>query len=411
MAPRAPSRRRSHAGRTLPAPLFPGTPRFETLSSPATLALEDGSVFRGRSCGAPGESGGELVFNTSMTGYQEVLTDPSYKGQVVVMTAPHVGNYGIVPSDHESAGTWLEGFVVREMCRTPSNWEATESLPDFLLRSGVCAIEGVDTRALTLTLRRKGALRGVLSTRTSDAAALIRRAKALPSMAGRALAGKVASKASYRFDQPLPDGGVGRMAFRRAPRVVVLDFGVKRGILRSLVSLGCAVTVVGAGTTAETVSALRPDGVLLSNGPGDPEPLTGDIETIRRLLRLRLPLFGICLGHQLLGLALGGRTYKLKFGHHGANHPVKDLTTGKVEVTTQNHGFCVDPSSLPREARVTHLNLNDGTCEGLAHSRLPAFSVQYHPEACAGPHDARYLFGRFGALLARRLARSPAEAR
>jgi len=374
----------------------------------ALLALEDGTVFTGRSCGAPGEAGGEMVFNTSMTGYQEVLTDPSYKGQVVTMTYPLIGNYGITADDNESRKPALAAFVVRELCRKPSNWESVETVEAFLHHHDIPAIEGVDTRAVTRRLRAKGALRCLVSTTEADGKALVRRAKALPSMAGLDLARTVTAPERYAWSEGLPGGPKGHpggwpLPFPWQPHVVVLDFGVKHGILRCLVSLGCRVTVVPAGTGAPEVLALYPDGVLLSNGPGDPEPVTYGIETVRRLLEERIPMFGICLGHQLLGLALGGRTFKLKFGHHGANHPVKDLATGRVAVTTQNHGFCVDLDSLPGEARTTHVNLNDGTSEGLEHTRLPVFSVQYHPEAAAGPHDSRYLFERFGELMYTRM--------
>ena len=372
------------------------------MRKPALLALEDGTVFRGFSCGAEGEARGELVFNTSMTGYQEVLTDPSYKGQLVLMTYPLIGNCGITAGDHESDGTFLEGFVVREMCKVPSNWEAAGSLPDFLLRRGVPAIEGVDTRALTLRLREKGSLLCALSTLDLDPKSLAAKARLAPSTSGRDLASLVSCKNGYSWSEPFQEEA-GRAVSRRpagGPRVLVLDYGVKRGILRALASLGCEVTVLPGNTaTAHDAIRLKADGVLLSNGPGDPEPLGRAVETIRRLLDARIPLFGICLGHQLLGLALGGKTFKLKFGHHGSNHPVKDLATGRVMITSQNHNFCVDLASLPREVRTTHINLNDGTSEGMAHSQLPAFSVQFHPEACAGPHDARALFGRFLQLM------------
>ncbi|MBI4424742.1 MAG: glutamine-hydrolyzing carbamoyl-phosphate synthase small subunit [Elusimicrobia bacterium] len=369
----------------------------------AILALEDGTVFRGFSCGAEGESGGELVFNTAMTGYQEVLTDASYKGQLVVMTYPQIGNYGVTAQDNESRKPFLEGFVVRELCRHPSNWQSVETVEFFLKKHGLQGIEEVDTRALTIRLRQKGALRAVLSTIDLDAKRLVRKARALPAMAGRDLAQAVTCDKPYAWSEKLPAGLSGLEALapqERPPHVAVLDFGVKLSILRCLASLGCRVTVLPARSSADEVLAVKPDGVVLSNGPGDPEPVTYAIETVRRLLDAGLPLFGICLGHQLLGLALGGRTYKLKFGHHGANHPVKDLTTGKIEITSQNHGFCVDIGSLPREVATTHVNLNDRTSEGLAHSQLPVFSVQYHPEAGAGPHDARYLFRRFGDAMA-----------
>jgi carbamoyl-phosphate synthase small subunit len=364
------------------------------MNDKAWLALEDGTVFSGRACGAAGETGGETVFNTALTGYQEVLTDPSYCGQLVAMTYPQIGNYGITARDHEAGRPRLSGFIVRELCRTPSNWESVESVGDFLKKHGIVAIEGIDTRALTLRLRDKGALRGVISTLDGDPKRLAAKAAAVPSMSGLNLAQAVTCDKPYAWDEGVPA--------QSAMHVVVMDFGVKRGILRCLAAMGARVTVVPASTTAEEILALKPDGVLLSNGPGDPEPVADAIAAIRVLLAERLPIFGICLGHQLLGLALGGRTYKLKFGHHGANHPVKDLETGKIEITAQNHGFCVDLDSLPKEVKTTHVNLNDGTSEGMAHSTLPVFSVQHHPEASAGPHDSRYLFERFRALILER---------
>ncbi len=363
------------------------------MKTTAILALEDGTVLRGQSCGAEGESFGEVVFNTSMTGYQEVLTDPSYKGQLVTMTYPQIGNYGITAEDNESQHPHLSGFIVRELCRHPSNWQSAEPLPFFLKKHGIVAIEGVDTRALTLRLREKGALRAALSTTDLDAKSLLTKARKVPSMTGSDLAQHVTCAQNYRWTEGFKQDG-------KPLHVVVYDFGVKFGILRCLAQSGCRVTVVPAQTTAAQALALKPDGVLLSNGPGDPEPVTYAVEAIKRLLDQRLPLFGICLGHQLLGLALGGKTFKLKFGHHGANHPVLDLTTRKVEITTQNHGFCVDLASLPAQVRTTHVNLNDKTSEGMAHSQLPVFSVQYHPEASAGPHDSRYLFDRFKKIMA-----------
>ncbi|MEK7857863.1 MAG: glutamine-hydrolyzing carbamoyl-phosphate synthase small subunit [Elusimicrobiota bacterium] len=362
------------------------------MKTTALLVLEDGSVFPGQACGAEGESSGEAVFNTSMTGYQEVLTDPSYKGQLVTMTYPLIGNYGITAGDNESAKTFLGGFIVRELCRRPSNWESTEPLDFFLKKHGVVAIEGVDTRALTMILREKGSLRSVLSTTDLDAKRLLAKAKASAPMAGLDLAQHVTTAQRYPWTEGFREDG-------HPLSVVVYDFGVKFGILRSLAGMGCKVTVVPAATSAQDVLALKPDGVLLSNGPGDPEPVTYAVEAVKRLLDARMPTFGICLGHQILSLALGGKTFKLKFGHHGANHPVIDLVTKKVEITTQNHGFCVDLQSLPPQVKATHVNLNDRTCEGIAHSLLPAFSVQYHPEASAGPHDSRYLFARFKDLM------------
>ncbi|HAZ08834.1 MAG TPA: carbamoyl phosphate synthase small subunit [Elusimicrobia bacterium] len=361
------------------------------MNDKAWLALEDGTVFAGRACGAAGEAAGESVFNTAMTGYQEILTDPSYCGQLVAMTYPQIGNYGITARDHESGRPRLSGFIVRELCKTPSNYECVESVGDFLKKHGIVAIEDIDTRALTLKLRDQGALRGVISTLEGDHRRLAAKARAASSMAGRNLAKVVTCEKIYAWENDIssqPD-----------LHVAVMDFGVKRGILRCLAAMGAKVTVVPASTKAADILRLKPDGVLLSNGPGDPEPVAEAIETIKNLLPERLPLFGICLGHQLLGLALGGKTYKLKFGHHGANHPVKDLETGKIEITSQNHGFCVDLNSLPKEVKTTHVNLNDGTSEGMAHSQLPVFSVQYHPEASPGPHDSRYLFERFRAKM------------
>ena len=369
------------------------------MNDKAWLALEDGTFFPGRSCGAAGEAGGEFVFNTAMTGYQEILTDASYAGQCVVMTYPLIGNYGITARDNESARPRLSAFVVRELCKTPSNHESIQSAGDFLRKHGIVGIEEVDTRALTLRLRENGALRGVISTLDGDKKRLVAKAKAVPSMTGRNLAKVVSCEKPYAWDE-------GYKPAEKTLHVAVMDFGAKYGILRCLAAMGCKVTVVPSSTTAAQIIKLKPDGVLLSNGPGDPEPVTDAIETIKKLLVERVPIFGICLGHQLLGLALGGKTYKLKFGHHGSNHPVKDLETGKIEITSQNHGFCVDLKTLPSSVKTTHVNLNDGTSEGMAHAELPAFSVQHHPEASAGPHDSRYLFERFRALM---LARQEAH--
>lgn len=371
---------------------------------PALLALEDGTVLKGKSCGADGEAFGELVFNTALTGYQEVITDPSYAGQAVVMTSPMIGNYGITRGDDESRRPFLQAFVVREMCRYPSNFESVESLPRFLRRHGVVGIEGVDTRMLTKIIRSRGALRCAISTRETDGAKLAARAKAAPPMVGADWASRVSCDRGYEWEEGLQEGNPPlAMPFAAPPKVVVLDFGVKYSILRCLRELGCSVVVMPANTSAERVLALKPDGILLSNGPGDPEPVGYAVKTIQTLLRSKIPMLGICLGHQLLALALGGKTYKLKFGHHGSNHPVKDLATGKVEITSQNHGFCVDLESLPQTVKTTHINLNDGTSEGMAHTGLPVFSVQYHPEAAAGPRDSRYLFERFGKLMLERI--------
>ncbi len=374
------------------------------MNDKAWLALEDGTIYTGRSCGAAGETGGEFVFNTAMTGYQEILTDASYAGQCVVMTYPLIGNYGITLADNESARPRLSGFIVREMCKTPSNYESVLPVGEFLLKHGIVGIEEIDTRALTLKLRDKGALSGVISTVDGNKARLVAKARSLPTMAGLNLAKTVTCAESYAWDG-------GYKPAEKTLHVVVMDFGVKHGILRCLAAMGCKVTVVPAATTAEQIFKLKPDGVLLTNGPGDPEPVTDAIETIKKLLAERIPLFGICLGHQLLALALGGKTYKLKFGHHGSNHPVKDLETGKIEITSQNHGFCVDLKSLPSSIKTTHVNLNDGTSEGMIHTELPAFSVQYHPEASAGPHDSRYLFERFRALMLSRKEAPDAQAK
>jgi len=363
----------------------------------AALALEDGTFFSGTSFGAEGERAGELIFNTSMTGYQEVLTDPSYKGQIVVMTYPQIGNYGITAEDMESRKPFLEAFVVREASKTFSNHKAVESLQAFLARTGVVGIEGVDTRALTKRIRDKGAMRAVVSTHDLDRNSLVRKSRAVPRMVGQDLAKEVSCEAPYEWKEDSQPSS--HPANRASLRVVVIDFGVKYSILRCLAAAGCDITVVPARTPAQDILRLSPDGVVLSNGPGDPEPVSYAIATAKRLMETEIPIFGICLGHQILGLALGGRTYKLKFGHHGANHPVKELATGKIEITTQNHGFCVDMHSLPKEVTTTHINLNDHTSEGMRHLQLPVFSVQYHPEAGAGPHDSRYLFNRFVKLM------------
>ena len=368
---------------------------------PALLVLRDGRGFRGEALGAPGEAPGEVVFNTAMTGYQEILTDPSYRGQIVVMTYPHIGNYGVNEEDVESRRPWASGFVVKEASRVVSSWRGRGSLDAYLARHGVVGIQGIDTRALTRHLRDHGAQDGIISTEELDPARLGERARALPSLVGRDLVREVAADGPLGWNEGLWDPAGSRASSTGAPRfrVVAYDSGIKFNILRQLVAGGCAVTIVPARTPAERVRELSPDGVLLSNGPGDPEAVPYLIAAVRTLLGT-VPIFGICLGHQILGLAGGGSTFKLPFGHHGANHPVKDLATGHVEITSQNHGFAVAPASLePHGWEMTHVNLNDGTCEGMRHRALPAFSVQYHPEASPGPHDANYLFGRFTDLM------------
>jgi carbamoyl-phosphate synthase small subunit len=372
----------------------------------AILALEDGRVFNGRAAGACTRRGGEVVFNTSLTGYQEVFTDPSYAGQIVCLTYPHIGNVGANHDDEESAKPYIEGLVVREFSALASNWRSTESAQQYLERHGVPVIWDLDTRALVRHLRERGALRGVVAADGTPADKLVSEARAIPTMAGLELASRVTCAKKYEWARgsidlatPIIAKPSGRESGAHY-RVVAYDFGIKQNILRLLADHGCDVMVVPAQTSAEDVLALKPHGVFLSNGPGDPEPIGYAIQNIRKLLG-RMPIFGICLGHQLCGLALGGRTFKLKFGHHGSNHPVKNLLTGKVEITAQNHGFCVDPDSLPSsDVEITHVNLNDHTNEGMRHRSLPLFSVQYHPEASPGPHDARYLFDGFIKMMA-----------
>jgi carbamoyl-phosphate synthase small subunit len=370
---------------------------------PAILALEDGRIFNGRAAGAHARRGGEVVFNTSLTGYQEVFTDPSYSGQIVCLTYPHIGNVGTNPDDQESERPYIEGLIVREFSQLASNWRSSATAQAYLERHGIPVIWDLDTRALVRHIRKVGALRGIVSTDGTPAEKLIAEAKALPTMAGLELAGRVTCGKPYRWQKgsielalsPSEKAAEAAARGQKPYRVVAYDFGIKQNILRLLVDLNCEVTVVPARTSPEDVLALKPDGVFFSNGPGDPEPVTYAVDSIRKLLG-RVPIFGICLGHQLCGLALGGRTYKLKFGHHGSNHPVKNLTTGKVEITAQNHGFAVDPESLPSaDVEITHVNLNDQTNEGMRHRSLPLFSVQYHPEASPGPHDSHYLFHRF----------------
>jgi carbamoyl-phosphate synthase small subunit len=363
----------------------------------ALLVLSDGLVFEGRSFGAEGEATGEVVFNTSMTGYQEILTDPSYCGQIVTMTYTQMGNYGVNPEDVESSGgPKVEGFVVKEHLDFPSNWRSAMSLSQYLKDFGIVAIEGLDTRALTRHLRDHGAQMGIISTTEGDPARLLERVRAHPGIGGVDLVREVTSPEAYEWreglwEKPAPGG-------ERPGRVVVYDFGVKFNILRNLVDAGFAVKVVPAATPPEAVLAMDPDGILFSNGPGDPEAVTSGIEAAKKLIGKR-PLFGICLGHQVLGLALGGRTYKLKFGHHGGNHPVMDLETGRVEITSQNHNYCVETESLKGAVTLTHRNLYDGTEEGMKHVELPLMSVQHHPEAGPGPNDAAHIFSRFRRML------------
>jgi carbamoyl-phosphate synthase small subunit len=370
----------------------------------AKLALEDGTLFTGRPFGGSGTTFGEVVFNTSMTGYQEVLTDPSYKGQIVTMTYPLIGNYGINAEDRESRRPQVEGFIVREVARRPSNFRSHQTLDAYLAENGVIGLEGIDTRALVRRLRVRGAMTGVLSTTELDDAALVHQARTCPRLVGRDLARSVMPAKAFQWSEgwSSPLGAQALHSGPRRHRVVALDFGMKWNILRCLTEIGCDVTVVPGSASAQEVLALEPDGIFLSNGPGDPEPLTYAIDSIRQLAQSKKPLFGICLGHQLLGLAFGARTFKLKFGHRGANQPVLHRQTGRVEITTQNHGFAVSAESLPTDVEPTHVNLNDGTLEGLRHRRLPVFSVQYHPEASAGPHDSSYLFEEFRRILEER---------
>ncbi|MBT6177104.1 MAG: glutamine-hydrolyzing carbamoyl-phosphate synthase small subunit [Deltaproteobacteria bacterium] len=367
----------------------------------ALLVLEDGRIFRGRRFGADSDAQGEVVFNTSMMGYQEILTDPSYAGQIVTMTYPMIGNYGIAGEDFEARKIFLGGLIVKEISRISSNWRSEVTLDEYLKRQGIPGFCDIDTRALVRHLRDKGAMRGIIAdAEGADEQALIAKAKGLTSMAGTDLAKVVTAGHQYSWTEKDIDlAGTRAPAAspdeKAQPHVVAYDFGVKRGILRQLAGEGCRVTVVPASTTAEEVMTLNPDGVLLSNGPGDPEPVDYAIENVKALIG-KVPIFGICLGHQILALASGGSAFKLKFGHRGGNHPVQDLKTGKIEITSQNHGFCVDPDSLPKdEVEVTHINLNDKTCAGIRLKNAPAFSVQYHPEASPGPHDANYLFDRF----------------
>jgi carbamoyl-phosphate synthase small subunit len=358
----------------------------------AILALADGTIYKGVSFGAAGERCGEVVFNTSLTGYQEVITDPSYKGQMVAMTYPLIGNYGVNEEDVESRKPFLEGFIVKEYSKIHSNWRSTKSLGDYLKENNIMGIEGIDTRKLTLHIRQAGAMQAVLSTEDPDEKSLVKKAQNSPGLMGVDLVKEVTIDKTYVWSPAAAKN-------KRLLNVVVLDCGAKYNILRHLMAVGCRVTVVPASTSPAEILSLKPDGLMLSNGPGDPAAVPYVVDTARALLE-KLPIFGICLGHQMLGQAFGGKTFKLKFGHHGGNHPVRDVKTGKVAITVQNHGFCVDIDTLnKKEIELTHLNLNDQTLEGMRHKKLPVFSVQFHPEAGPGPHDAAYLFENFVKLM------------
>jgi carbamoyl-phosphate synthase small subunit len=364
----------------------------------ATLVLADGAVFRGLSMGAEGEIIGEVVFNTAITGYQEILTDPSYRGQIVTMTYPHIGNTGVNFEDNESAKPFLAGLVVKEYCPHPSNWRLKKDLASFMAETGVVGIHDIDTRRLTRNLRATGAKKGVISTLDHDEASLLAKVRQYPDIEGLDLVAEVTCREPYDWRQGLWRWNQSSPKSTNAFRVAAFDLGIKENILRLLVDVGADVRVFPATSSADDILAYNPDGVFLSNGPGDPEIVTYAIESVRNLLG-RKPIFGICLGHQILGLALGGRTYKLTFGHHGANHPVRRLDTGQVEITSQNHNFAVDPASVESECVITHINLNDQTVEGMKHREYPVFSIQYHPEASPGPHDSRYLFERFRTMI------------
>ncbi|MBK7511723.1 MAG: glutamine-hydrolyzing carbamoyl-phosphate synthase small subunit [Chloracidobacterium sp.] len=359
-------------------------------ASKAILVLEDGRTFVGTSFGADGERFGEMVFNTSMSGYQEILTDPSYAGQIICMTYPLIGNYGTNTEDVESRRPWAEGFVVREASRIASNFRSTMSLQDYLKANDIVAIEHIDTRALVRHIRDKGAMRAGISTIDADRESLLAKVLASPEMTDRELATSVTIGTVYEYSA---DGS-------ERFHVVAYDFGIKTNSLREFAKFGCRVTVVPAATSADEVLALKPDGIFLSNGPGDPASMQTVVNEVKKLVASQIPMFGICLGHQLIGSAFGGTTYKLKYGHRGGNQPVKDLTTGKIEITAHNHGFAVDAASLPADVEVTHVNLNDQTVAGLRHTTLPVFSVQYHPESAPGPHDSEYLFERFIGMMA-----------
>ena len=365
----------------------------------AILVLEDGRTFHGASFGADGETFGEMVFNTSMSDYQEILTDPSYAGQIVCMTYPLIGNYGVNEADVESRKAWVEGFVVREASRIVSNWRSTESLDDYLKRNNIVGIEHIDTRALVRHIREKGAMRAGISTVEADPQALLDRILTSPEMWNRELASSVTIDDRYEYasEESKIQNPKSKMDFH----IVAYDFGVKTNSLREFSKFGCRVTVVPADTSASDVMELKPDGIFLSNGPGDPSSMQSVIDEIKKLTETQTPIFGICLGHQLIGSAFGGETYKLKFGHRGGNQPIKDLTTGKIEIASHNHGFAVDASTLPADVEITHVNLNDNTVAGLRHKTLPVFSVQYHPESAPGPHDSEYLFERFVELMRR----------
>jgi carbamoyl-phosphate synthase small subunit len=365
------------------------------LSKKAILVLEDGRTFRGESFGAEGETFGEMVFNTSMSGYQEILTDPSYAGQIVCMTYPLIGNYGVNEEDTESRRPWVEGFVVREASRIASNWRSTETLDSYLKRHKIVGIEHIDTRALVRHIRDKGAMRAAISSVDLDEKSLLEKVLNSPEMANRELASAVTIDEIYDF--PARE--------KQKFHVVAYDFGVKTNSLREFAKFGCKITVVPAETSAEEVLAIKPDGIFLSNGPGDPSSMKEVVAEIQKLTKSNVPMFGICLGHQILGQVFGGETYKLKFGHRGGNQPIMDLTTRKVEITAHNHGFAVDAESLPETVEITHVNLNDNTVAGLRHKTLPIFSVQYHPESAPGPHDSEYLFKRFIELMQNRETR------